>query len=281
MIRGHIEAVTRQRVSGWVHADARSLRDAPILAFAGLQCIGAAHVDRFRPDLLEAGVGDGYVGFEIPIAGERVTELASVVVRLEGSDACLLQPGTSVVARASGGVPLMDAEQVQAALASFRWMLAQGWIDQPDNDFLRAVTVAGSYEYAVPRTARASGRTAIALQEAAQHRLCMLNRREVALQSIAVEHVDELRAALAASLHTGVDHPVVVLCGATFAVTVTEAGHGTSALPDQEQPTIRHAMQTYQALFLDARTPVHELTIVEGAPVTLLRAQPHDPVRRA
>lgn len=274
MIRGHIEAVSRDRVSGWVHAEGRALRDASVLAFAGRHCVGAGRVDRFRPDLQQAGLGDGWVGFEIPIAGERVNMLESVVVRLEGSDACLLQAAAAVVAQGNGA-PRMSADELEADLSSYRWMLSQGWIDQPDNDFLRAITVAGAYEYAVPRAARASGRTAVAVQEAAQHRLALLLRQDVRLQQRAVDGLDSLREALSEAADRAAGRPVAVLCGGAFALTTTEGAHCAAALPDAEAPRARHALQSYQALFLDARMPVHELTIADPAtgPVTLWRAE--------
>lgn len=272
MIRGHIEAVSRERVSGWVHANAHPLRDAAILAFHGHQCIGAGRVDRFRPDLLEAGMGDGFVGFDIPIAGERVDQLASVIVRLEGSDACLLQSDAAVVAQAQGAAH-MSAEEIEAELASYRWMLAQGWIDQPDSDFLRAITVAGAYDYAVPRAARAAGRTTVAVHEAALHRLCMLNRQQVRLEPRTLTGLDALLMELDAVTAAPLARPVAVLCGGAFKLSVVEAGHAAGTLGD-EPPVRRHALQPYQALFLDGRTPVRELELVDCTQITLLRAEP-------
>jgi len=58
-------------------------------------------------------------------------------------------------------------------------------------------------------------------------------------------------------------------------VAAREAGEG-----DEPRPVVRHAMQPWQALFLDGRAPVESLSLVDCAQVTLLRAEPVQAGRR-
>src|SRR5277367_4251298 len=91
MIRGAIEVAQKNRVAGWIYSSADSVRDKLILAFVGARCVGSGKVDRFRKDLLEAKLGDGYCGFEFPIKLNEGERLGAVVVRLQSSDAALIQ----------------------------------------------------------------------------------------------------------------------------------------------------------------------------------------------
>jgi hypothetical protein len=96
MIRGAIEAANTEVVQGWLFCSAASLRDKVVLAFVDARCVGASKLDIFRRDLKEAGLGDGYAGFSIPIALADPGQIKAVVVRLEGSDLALLQKDSVV-----------------------------------------------------------------------------------------------------------------------------------------------------------------------------------------
>ena len=97
MIRGAIEIAEPTRVAGWIVSSATPLRGLPVLAFSGAVCVGAGTVEVFRRDLLMANLGDGYAGFDFPIALSTEQDLASVVIRLENCDAAILQSGTAIV----------------------------------------------------------------------------------------------------------------------------------------------------------------------------------------
>jgi hypothetical protein len=97
VIRGAIEVATPVLVSGWIYCKAASLRDQLVLAFVGARCVGTGKVEIYRKDLHEARLGDGYCGFHFPIALQDGEQAASVVVRLQESDASLLQAKSRVV----------------------------------------------------------------------------------------------------------------------------------------------------------------------------------------
>src|ERR1700722_7190580 len=95
MIRGAIELATTELVKGWIYSDVGSVRDQLIVALSGQDCLGTGRGDVFRPDLADAGVGDGNWGFSFPITG-RPDAVDSVVVKLDGSDVVLLQADAHV-----------------------------------------------------------------------------------------------------------------------------------------------------------------------------------------
>jgi hypothetical protein len=97
MIRGAIEVATPALVSGWIYCKAATLRDNLVLAFVGTRCVGSGRIEIFRKDLLDAKLGDGFGGFHFPIALHEGEAPASVVVRLQDSDASLIQAKSRVV----------------------------------------------------------------------------------------------------------------------------------------------------------------------------------------
>ena len=96
MIQGAIEVANKLTVQGWLYCSALPLRGTVVLAFVDDRCVGSGTIDLFRQDLKEAGLGDGYSGFAIPIMLSNPTEVKSLVVRIENSDLTLLQKGASV-----------------------------------------------------------------------------------------------------------------------------------------------------------------------------------------
>ncbi len=156
MIRGAIEVVETGRVSGWIFSSAESLRDKLIMAFVGTRCAGTGKVDRFRKDLLAAKLGDGYSGFDFPIKLLPGENTGSLVVRLQNSDAALLQTRSQVIGENAPGAD-DDAEPDLGAVppGSVSWMQDHGWLEQHEHDFLKAIHTAGAYERGL-RSSRAS-----------------------------------------------------------------------------------------------------------------------------
>ncbi|MBS7696458.1 MULTISPECIES: hypothetical protein [unclassified Chelatococcus] len=144
MIRGSIEFVTIDKVGGWLYTEPLSARDRTVLAFLDDRCIGAGKVEIFRQDLADAGLGDGHLGFHFPITVDDPERLAGVVVRLEGSDASLIQAKSRI--QAVDQKPAVDAEDIATRLSSLKWMLTRGWLTQAEYDFLKATLQFGVYE---------------------------------------------------------------------------------------------------------------------------------------
>ena len=144
MIRGNIEAVTHQLVEGWIYTEDGKIREKLVLAFVGEQCVGSGRVSVFRSDLADAGIGDGYLGFSFPITVEPET-VGSVVIKIDGSDAALLQPGAFVKTGSVISLSLDHAILTQE-LSALKWALKHCRISQTDFDFLRILWSFGVYE---------------------------------------------------------------------------------------------------------------------------------------
>lgn len=149
MIRGSIEHVANDVIQGWIYSEDGNIRERTLLAFRGDACVGAGRVNMFRADLADAGMGDGHLGFTFPISVPP-QDIGSVVVKLEGSDAVLLQRSAVVTGTSSSSRDLGRSE-VRERLASLKWALKHGRISQGDFDFLRILWSTGVYERGLVR----------------------------------------------------------------------------------------------------------------------------------
>jgi hypothetical protein len=149
MIRGAIELATSEMVKGWIYSDVAPMRDQLVVALSGHECLGTGRVDVFRPDLADAGVGDGNCGFSFPIT-VRPDAVDSVVVKLDGSDAVLLQADAHV-GNSGKRAPAMRRSTVLWHLARLKWALKRGRISQAGFDFLRTLWPMGVYERGLVR----------------------------------------------------------------------------------------------------------------------------------
>ncbi len=113
MIRGAIERAEPGRIAGWVFSEYVPLRDTVALAFAGARCVGSGTISLFRQDLKDAGLGDGFLGFNFPITLQPAETVASIVIKLPRSDFALLQTTSQVTA-----APEVKAARQALALAS-------------------------------------------------------------------------------------------------------------------------------------------------------------------
>ena len=196
MIRGSIEVAKRTHVSGWIHAEAGPVRGNLILAFVGDRCVGAGKVDRFRKDLLDAKLGDGYCGFDFPIKLHEAEKLGAVVVKLQNSDVALLQNSTQLIGpddgTHDGSEPLPDLGAVPPGCIP--WMQDHGWLEQQDCDFLKAVQTIGAYELGL-RTPRRAGSPSAAIldpEQAAHAHFCIYAMSDVDLTISQVPGISQL-----------------------------------------------------------------------------------------
>ncbi|ALN74900.1 MULTISPECIES: hypothetical protein [unclassified Aureimonas] len=149
MIRGSIEFVTSDSIQGWIFSEDGRIRERTILAFRDDVCIGAGKVNMFRADLADAGIGDGHLGFSFPIS-VAADETGAVFLKLEGSDAVILQSGATIATGAKAETRL-DRAEMRTRLAALKWALKHGRIPQSDFDFLRILWSFGAYERGLSR----------------------------------------------------------------------------------------------------------------------------------
>jgi hypothetical protein len=86
MIRGSVDTITRKSATGWIYSDERT-GSLSVEAALNHQVIGNAIANLPRPDLAEAGFGNGNCGFDIRFANEIDNlYLPFVQVTLAGTD---------------------------------------------------------------------------------------------------------------------------------------------------------------------------------------------------
>ncbi len=96
MIRGAIEWAGAGSIRGWIFSPEAGLRGRTLLAFLDGQCVGAGEIGLFREDIRDAGLGDGYSGFEFDIVLDDPADAPRVVVALDWCDAVLMQRNARV-----------------------------------------------------------------------------------------------------------------------------------------------------------------------------------------
>lgn len=256
MIRGAIEVVTPECVQGWIYAQGVALRGKTVLAFVGDQCIGSASVDVFRQDLKDAGLGDGYLGFSV---GTSVSEdrLPSVTVRLEGSDAVLLQNNSRVIG-AGSDVAKLSKESQAAHIASLKWALKRGRLAQLDFDYLRILVTFGAYErgLVISKEGYSTGSESESPMKVIQGLLESYAGSSVKLGAHKLSSVDDLAAAIIAVRRNQNMQPVVAILSTQDAMLqVSEGSHVAGSLSAAAHPAgpVTYALSATNVLILDAR----------------------------
>jgi hypothetical protein len=261
MIRGAIENVTRNRIQGWVWSAEAALRGRTVLAFLDEVCIGAGKVEGFRQDLKDAGLGDGVAGFTFGLTYPENADTARIVVKLEGSDALLLQKRSKISA-AAAAAGAAKAQRPQHSLSSLQWMRARGWIGQSDYDFLRFFRQIGVYDRTLVIPSDRPDRGEVQLQDPADtaKQLLLLHR---------MDDAETRRETLASprDLHKLMEqHEVLAGAGAVVALwarargklPVIEGSHLQEApvAPEQEKAAVDYALGPDRLLFLDCRVTI-------------------------
>lgn len=190
MIRGAIDYIDQYRVGGWLYSDVSAVKGKTVLAFLNKECVGAGTVEHFRQDLADAGLDDGYVGFNFGISVPEDVSPEAVIVKFDGSDLVLMQSASVVVA---GDEQTLTHLHRTYSVEAIEWMRARGWLEQTEFDFLRCVSTIGLYD----RSLRTGNQTSGAAEEAA--RLFELYAQgPVQIESLTVNLADlaELRLSL-------------------------------------------------------------------------------------
>jgi hypothetical protein len=259
MIRGAIENVSRNRVFGWVWSPEGKVEGRTVLAFLDEACVGAGKVEGFRQDLKDAGLGDGIAGFNFDITYPNPADAPRVVVKLEGSDAVLIQRRSRVMPPGAAGGPQRAARQ-QTSLSSLQWMRARGWLSQSDYDFLRFFRQLGVYDRSLVVPQERPDRTAPELLDAFEtaRSLLLLQRMdeaEVRRERLAAPR-DWRRLAEAQEAACGPGAVIALWSAERGRLPVVEASHtlaGQVTADAEAPPGVDYALGPDRLLFLDAR----------------------------
>lgn len=277
MLRGYVERVADNVVSGWIYSEDVGLRDKTVLAFVGDQCVGSGRVDLFRQDLLDAGLGDGHLGFSFFVTVADPQDYARIVVRLDGSDAVLLQPSSEIVSRdaaAPARTPEEELREREEKLASLRWMRGQGWLSQSDFDFLRFFRQFGVYDRTLTVQAGGQGKTEAGLRgpaEAARELLMLYRMRDVDAEEVPVASLAALRDLLAT--RAAADSAVLALWSEQRGrLSLVEGSHAPQ--PAAGAPASDYALGPDRLLFVDARCQLGTDNVFPASGLTAFLAVP-------
>ncbi|WP_062209756.1 hypothetical protein [Aureimonas sp. AU12] len=275
MIRGSIEFVTADLIQGWIYTEDGRIRDRTLLAFRGDLCVGAGKVDTFRGDLADAGIGDGHLGFSFPISVPS-DQVGSVVLKLEGSDAMIVQGGAFVT---TGAAPVagLSRSDVRERLAALKWALKHGRIGQGDFDFLRILWSFGVYERGLVR--RNAGDEAVVTDQPAAVAAALLESylgTDARLGATLVRSPIEFAAEIARIAAKGDGAPVIALHTRDRAtLRVLEGSHVDEGASDaaRSAPFVDYPLAGDNLVMLDARATA-ELAMADGGTLTIMFAEP-------
>ncbi|ESQ73626.1 hypothetical protein [Asticcacaulis sp. AC402] len=255
MIRGAIDNVHPDKIGGWIYSEQGSLKGKRVLAFVAGQCVGAGEVGLFRQDLADAGMDEGFVGFNFDISLPNRDALPSVIVSLENSDLFLKQ-GNSVVVDAvaaygaSAPSGSADAPAAGHSPASIDWMLSTGWLSKADADFLKYVASVGFFTRSLRR-----GKTEIIPAEAEAERLFSIYSTRATKVTTRTINLSEL-AAKRGELLAELEVPFVAISSASGIVRVAEGSNQADYARGSENlaelPANKCSLD--MLIFLDLRT---------------------------
>lgn len=272
MIRGAIDYTSSDRIGGWIYSPENQVRGKTVLAFVDNACVGAGSIDQFREDLAKAGLGDGFIGFNFGITPGKEEDLGKLIVKIEGSDFALLQSDSLIAG------PLAAAKSSIASdrsIASIEWMRTQGWLDQPEYDFLKFLRQVGIYDRSLrrPRTATTLG----GLDEpevAAANLFSLLSQKPATPALLTFSDAEEFAVGRNQLLAT-LAEPIVAVWGANSGELLVIEGSHVEASDKGRALTggIAHSFGPDRLLFIDLRCdfgssgkPSGELRIL-GLPV--------------
>jgi hypothetical protein len=264
MLRGAIEQVQGNTVGGWIYSPAVDLRGFTVLAFLDSLCVGGGKVDVQRSDLAEAGLGDGRFGFSFPVTLPTPADGKRLIVKLEGSDALLMQAASRIVA-VGGQAPKPPQGALGLSLETLQWMQGRGWLSQSDYDFLRFFRQLGVYDRTLSVPVERPDRIEAELRDPAQAAAELMGLMQ--LGSIEPARVNVPSAGDIAALlkKQGSTSSIVALWSRDRArLDVVEGSHLTQAaqIPGgSSKPPVEYALGPDRLLFVDARCTFGELAL--------------------
>lgn len=267
MLKGAIDHISVSNVGGWLFTNLGSLDEALVLAFLGEECVGSGRIEIFRPDLLAAGMGDGRHGFSFPISVKDEEEAGRVYVKLEGSDAVILQPGRAA--------PISRRDLFQSArysAESLEWMRLRGWFTPEELLFLKGMTRIGCVEYSLIPRGTYSGRKPSPLDpsSAAEDLLSLVSMSKNGHQTVSVvaENADDLVKQVAS--HVVNPYSVIAIQSEQpIAVKVVEGSHTEETEVSSLEGAIAYNGGPDQLLFVDLTTSFELPEGTTGIPLTV------------
>ena len=253
MLKGAIDHVSSNEIGGWIYSSSGSLRNQTVLAYIDDVCIGAGRVENYREDLAEAGLGDGFLGFKFPVT-LRVEEAPLVAVKLEGSDAVIIQSSARLARRQQAAPRTMVTVRTTEII---EWMRARGWLEQSEYDFLRLMSRFGVYDFSLRehKTLEKAGRAQVRDPLAAAQEMFELLRHEKPQVATDVLSQDASLQPCIERLQAGAIEPIVAVWSPQEAnIALVEGSHQESPIAqDGLAGAINCAIGPDRLLFVDLR----------------------------
>lgn len=244
MLKGSIDKLTADQVSGWAYSESGKITGRRILAFIGERCIGAGEVGLLRADLRDAGLGDGKLGFEFAIDAGMVKELEQVHLRLENSDFCLFQTAFHQnIARENQAIQELYTE---AELARVEWMNRQGWLTNEQYLGVKALNTLGVYQRTFSKAELAQENMAARAPAAYCELIGTLLRQEISEEQLEISLASDLIISDAPQVK---HREIIGVFGDTCEVSVAEGSHGEIESPAE---AITYKNAAHQLLLVHA-----------------------------
>lgn len=263
MFRGAIDYIGEDSISGWVYSPDAALKGRVLLAFSGKECVGSGKVSLLRQDLKDAGLGDGYCGFDFPVR-PLTEEDGPITVRFEGTDAMLLPPDGELVRR--GRQPqLLSVGEFELRLAQLDWQSEHGVLKSPEFVLLRDLLTAGYCSKELP----GGGQGPKLLEEGLQaYRTVLSLAMQAHVDVTALTPDSNIIASIGRVPEHGGFAPIIGLMSeAGLALKVNRASH-RKAVDDGDGAAnllVPVKLRGPRIVLLDARITIAEITSEKGA----------------
>jgi glycosyltransferase involved in cell wall biosynthesis len=126
MLRGSLDIVSREHVTGWAQDSEHPERAVTVLVTSGGELLGRVVANRHRPDLAMAGLGSGRHSYELWLPGGGLSALARhavhAVYEVDGTELPnspkLIEPAAAFDAAAEASITkLLDGAETEAEIA--------------------------------------------------------------------------------------------------------------------------------------------------------------------
>ena len=249
MLRGAIDLVRQDQISGWLYSDVGEVDNRVVLAFVDDQCVGSGPIGLMREDLKAVGLGDGRLGFSFGISLEDDADLPRVMVKIDGSDVFLLQQ-TATIARPELFLPVFTT------LARIEWMRSKGLLAPSEITFLKYMQQLGAFEYSLVQVkiggaAKAEIADPRAIAQAQFDLLC-LRRANLKETVITVREAEEIGLAVLSG--GGAPMSIVALTSTDSSmISIVEGSHANDRSHDSFEGAIDYRFGHDLLLFLDLK----------------------------
>lgn len=247
MLRGAIDLVHENLIGGWLYSDMGAVRDRIVLAFVDHKCVGSGRIGLMREDLKAAGLGDGRLGFSFEIGLDSPDDLSRVIIKLDGSDAFLLQQTAKIV---NSG----PFQPICATPDRIDWMRGKGMLAPAEITFLKYVQQLSAFDYSLVQAKTGQNvKAEIATPlTAGQNLFDLLFLRKAVIKKTSLTLADAEEIAPAILAGDGAPLSIVALFSQEpGTLSVVEGSHASGANKGSFDSAIEYQFGPDRLLFLD------------------------------